>query len=93
MSLDNLGGNPGAAPQVTQAMLKDAPIITCDCGGMIFTEKLFFKKLSLIVSPTGKEEMVPMPILVCEKCGKVPTMFDTNNILPKELLATKVITK
>ena len=80
-------------PQITPAMLKSAPVMKCECGGMIFSEKLFFKKISAIISPTGKEEYAPMPILVCEKCGLVPTMFDTHDVLPEEIKAKKLITK
>ena len=30
-----------------------------------------------------------MPIIVCESCGKVPSAFDTNNVLPYEIRAVK----
>ena len=73
--------------QITPDMLRSSPNIVCECGGMIFAEKLFFKKISAILSPSGKEEVAPMPIIVCEKCGKVPSAFDTQNILPKEVRA------
>jgi hypothetical protein len=81
----------GAAsqPAVTPTMLKAAPNVQCECGGMIFSEKLFFKKISAIISPSGKEELAPMPIIVCEKCGRVPSVFDTHDILPEEIKSIK----
>jgi len=79
-------------PQITPTMLRSSKNIECDCGGLIFSEKLFFKKISAILSPSGKEEVAPMPIIVCEKCGKVPSAFDTQNILPEEIRADGKIT-
>lgn len=75
--------------QITPSMLKNSKNVVCDCGGLIFAEKLFFKKISAILSPSGKEEVAPMPIIVCESCGKVPRAFDTQNILPDEIRADK----
>lgn len=75
-------------PQITPEMLRNSRNVLCDCGGMIFSEKLFFKRISPLISPTGREEFAPMPIIVCEKCGKVPSLFDTNNVLPDEIRAT-----
>jgi hypothetical protein len=74
-------------PQITPELLRNAPNIQCECGGLIFQEKLFFKKISAIISPSGKEEVAPMPIIVCESCGKVPSAFDTQNVLPPEIKA------
>ena len=76
-------------PQISPDMLRNSPSIVCDCGGFIFTEKLFFKKISAIMSPSGKEEVAPMPIIVCESCGKVPSVFDTNKVLPQQIKAVK----
>lgn len=76
-------------PQITPEMLRNSKNVMCDCGGMIFSEKLFFKKISAIISPSGKEEMAPMPVIICDACGKVPSDFDMNNILPVEIKAVK----
>jgi len=75
--------------KITPDMLKNSANVVCDCGGMIFTEKLFFKKISAIISTSGKEEVAPIPIIICEFCGKVPSVFDIQNILPQELKAVK----
>jgi len=73
--------------KVTPEMIKNSKSITCECGGMLFQEKIFFKVLSALISPSGKEELVPMPVFVCENCGKVPGVFDVQNILPEEVKA------
>ena len=71
--------------------LKLSKNVACDCGGMMFSEKMMFKKISAIISPTGKEEMYPMNVTVCESCGKVPTEFNPYGLIPKEFLAQKPI--
>jgi len=75
--------------QVTPEMIKNAQNIKCECGGMIFSEKLIFKSLSSILSPSGKQETIPMPVIVCEKCGKVPNVMDPQNVVPQSLKAEK----
>ena len=65
----------------------------CDCGGSMFTEKLMFKKISAFISPSGKEELYPLQIIVCDSCGKVPTSLNPQNMVPKEFLATKKVPK
>ncbi|HRT03606.1 MAG TPA: hypothetical protein P5513_06665 [Candidatus Diapherotrites archaeon] len=91
--LKTANSNKVQAPPITPDMLRNSKSVVCECGGMIFTEKLFFKKISSILSPTGREEIVPMPIIICDKCGKVPSVFDTNNILPDEIRAKSSIIK
>ena len=77
-------------PQITPEIIRDSKNVQCDCGGFLFTEKMMFKKISAIISPTGKEEVVPMSVIVCDKCGKVPEIFDSQNILPKEIKSNKI---
>lgn len=73
--------------KVTPEMIKNSKTVTCECGGMLFQEKIFFKILSPLISPSGKEELVPMPVFVCADCGKVPAFFDSQSILPEEVKA------
>ena len=76
--------------QITPDMIKNASGVSCDeCGNITFKEVLTFKKISAILSPTGKEEVVPMPIVACEKCGKVSSIFDPHSVVPAELRAMK----
>ncbi len=53
-----------------------APNVVCpNCGSKLFTEAVVLKKLSPIISPTGKEELYPIPVYVCVKCQTVPEEY------------------
>lgn len=58
----------GMSPQ----MLLDSPNVVCECGSKLFHEAIVLKKVSALISPTGKEELYPIPVYVCDKCGKIP---------------------
>lgn len=78
-------------PKITAETIRNSPIIKCEeCGGMLFSEKIMFKTISALISPSGREEFAPMPLLVCDKCGKVSSMFDPQNVVPDELKAKKI---
>ena len=79
---------PGAM-RISIDQIKSSKQVTCDCGGVMFSEKLMFKRISAILSPSGKEEVYPMQVIVCDSCGKVPTEFNPHDLIPKEYLATK----
>jgi hypothetical protein len=70
----------------------DAPLHPCSCGSYFFKTSVVLKKLSQFESPTGREEKVPLDIIICEKCGKVPT-FVAERIkgIPEEFCDTKKI--
>jgi len=55
--------------------IQDAPWMECSDNNMMFETKLLFKRISPLLSPTGKEEYVPLEAIVCTKCGKVPRFF------------------
>ena len=80
---------PQMGAQISMDVIRSAPFVTCECGGQVFAEKIMFKKLSAIISPSGKEEVRPMPVLLCEKCGKIPATFDGQNLIPEALKAKK----
>ena len=81
---------PMSAPKLTTEMMKAFKTLTCDCGGMLFQEGIVLKKISPLVSPSGKEELYPLEVLICRKCGKVPSELDTGNILPADVLAKQL---
>jgi len=74
--------------KITPDVIKNSAIVECECGGKIFVEKLVFKKLSALISPSGNEELIPLPLLICEKCGKMPRIFDPTNLIPDEFKCT-----
>lgn len=77
------------APRIslTPDMLKSFKSITCSCGGMLFQQGVVFKKISAFISPSGKEEIYPLEVVICQKCGKVPREFNNPDILPDEVLS------
>lgn len=74
---------------ITPEMMRSFKTLTCDCGGMLFEQGIVFKKISSIVSPSGKEEMYPLEVLICKKCGRVPNELNVGEMLPTEVLALK----
>tara|TARA_B100000902_G_scaffold387554_1_gene431864 strand:+ start:93 stop:341 length:249 start_codon:yes stop_codon:yes gene_type:complete len=40
------------------------------CGNKHFKQVFAMKKVSALVSPSGQEEVITMPVFVCDKCGK-----------------------
>ena len=80
---------PGDPMRISMDQIKVSKQVECDCGGVMFSEKLMFKRISAILSPSGKEEIYPMQVIVCDSCGKVPTEFNPHDLIPKEYLATK----
>ena len=64
--------------QMQQQMpdLSQATDITCEnCGNMTFQEVMLMKKVSALLSPNGKEGIVPIPTFSCVACGYVNVMF------------------
>ena len=52
--------------------LSEAETLKCDeCGNYTFIQSFFLKRISPIVSPTGKETIVPIQAFACGNCGKV----------------------
>lgn len=73
----NLGGAnnvPGMPKQMID--LKSATDLLCSCGNATFMPVMKFKRLSALVSPTGKEVVVPFEVYVCTACGNIPTELD-----------------
>ena len=64
----------GGMPQGQQQLdISKADTIVCEeCGNASFIQAFFLKKISALVSPTGKESIVPIQVFTCGSCGKVP---------------------
>lgn len=67
-----------APPQARQNVdLSMALDIVCEsCGSKQFREVAFIKKVSALVSPTGKEMIVPVATFACAACSHVNIEFD-----------------
>lgn len=83
--------NEQQPPQVkiTPDMMKNFKTVECDCGGKLFETGIILKKIPALVSPSGKEEIYPLEILVCKKCGKVPSDLNVGEMLPDDVIATQ----
>lgn len=66
--------------------LSEIPWIKCEEGNMMWETSMLFKRISPIMSPSGKEELVPAELVTCKQCGKVPKFFfDMAKGIPEEL--------
>jgi hypothetical protein len=65
--MENLGN--GKIVSVPKSVLEQ-PDYRCECGSDTFKELLKVKKISPILSPTGREALIPYEVLVCNKCEK-----------------------
>lgn len=46
-----------------------------ECGNATFREALLMRKVSALLSPTGQESFVPIPVFACLACNHVPSQF------------------
>jgi hypothetical protein len=64
------------------------PWLSCKCGSVFFESTVMVKKVSQLISPTGREEIVPVDMIICRSCGKVPGFFASRvPSLPEEMIA------
>jgi len=69
--------------------LKMTNATCCDnCDGEAFIEALMLRKVSALLSGTGKEGFVPIQVFACVKCGHVNSQF-----IPAEIRTTILPTK
>ena len=64
----------GGMPQGQQQLdISKADTIVCEeCGNASFIQAFFLKKISALMSPTGKEAIVPIQVFSCGNCGAIP---------------------
>lgn len=69
--------------------ISSTPWIKCEGDNMLWESSMLFKRLSPIMSPSGKEELIPAEVVTCKKCGKVPKFFfEAAKGIPEELKST-----
>ena len=62
-----------APPKQVELDISKADTIQCqECGNASFIPAFFLKKISALMSPTGKEAIVPIQVYSCGNCGVVP---------------------
>ncbi|MEK6883965.1 MAG: hypothetical protein AABY22_30325, partial [Nanoarchaeota archaeon] len=43
----------------------------CECGCPFFSNKIILKKVSGILLGIGKDQLVPVNLLLCENCSRI----------------------
>ncbi len=74
MDLSGLG--QGSGPQID---IKNAKPIVCDaeeCDNDIFIQVMKFRRVSGLLTQTGKDAIIPIQIFQCTSCGNIPKEFD-----------------
>ena len=66
------GGMPQREEGLQIDLSKTDTIVCEECGNASFIPAFFLKKVSALVSPTGKEAIVPIQVYSCGNCGTVP---------------------
>ena len=61
------------SPRVKPEDLKD--IVCENCGGRFFRQVHAFKRVPVLISQSGKEEIVPVPTFRCDDCGHINEEF------------------
>ena len=68
--------------QQVQVDLKDADTMKCQsCGNSIFIQGYVIKKISAIVSPTGKEVIAPIQVFNCGNCGEMLPLQELDDLI------------
>ncbi len=50
--------------------------LSCDeCASIVFHPAFILRKVSALLSPTGKETIVPIQVFACDSCGHVNEEF------------------
>lgn len=83
--MDNLENMQAADMASTAKIVYNSPNVVCECGSKVFHEAMVLKRVSSLVTGSGREELVPIPVYVCDKCGKIPAEF-TNKPAAKLIL-------
>jgi hypothetical protein len=59
------------APRIGLDFSNTTPVKCEACESEVFQPAFLLRKVSALVSPTGKETVVPMQLFACAKCGHV----------------------
>jgi hypothetical protein len=57
----------------------DTQEFACECGNDVFLPVFKFRVVSALISPTGKESMIPVQQFQCTSCGNIPSKFALPN--------------
>ena len=60
---------PSQPQRVNVDISKATDILCTGCQSPYFMEVMRLKRLSAFISPTGREEIINIPVLLCTECG------------------------
>jgi hypothetical protein len=73
----------------TRMQIASAPWHGCEKGNYLYDHATMYKRISPIISPSGKEEFAMAEVIVCRECGKIPPfMADKMGDCPEDLKST-----
>ena len=74
---------PLPRPQAeVQVDLNDADTMKCQsCENPVFIQGYIIKKISAILSPTGKEVIAPIQVFNCGNCGEMLPLADIDELI------------
>ena len=65
-----------------QLDLSDADTMKCQsCENPVFIQAYVIKKISAIVSPTGKEVIAPIQVFNCGNCGEMLPLQELDELI------------
>ncbi len=68
--------------QQVQIDLSDADTMKCQkCENPVFIQGYIIKKISAIVSPTGKEVIAPIQVFNCGNCGEMLPLQELDELI------------
>jgi predicted nucleic-acid-binding Zn-ribbon protein len=72
---------PRARTMQTNVELRQTTATLCEkCGGEAFQEALLLRRVSALLTGSGKEGYLPIQVFACAKCGHV-----NSNFVPEEV--------
>lgn len=76
-NLFDVNGNTPNQPKANVRLdMSQASDVECsNCGSKFFHMAFMFKKLSALISPAGKESIVPIETFACLECGNINREF------------------
>jgi hypothetical protein len=62
----------GSDPTQVSIDISKTRALVCKCGNHTFTQISFLRVLPALLSPNGKDAVIPMMSFACNACGAVP---------------------
>ena len=66
------------------------PIICDECKNTTFTQVFLLRTVSAVLSPIGKQQMMPVPAFECARCGEILQQSLPNSEAKDELPKVEV---